>query len=173
MACLRNIDEPVSVICLIADEFLDRASLDGHCHTFLGKRSADRQMLPCFRALGNYDFTGEVKTQRLEISVPSALSQWRKFPPIVRVHADWLSPFYAEQDQSLANWHRYPDNELCWIKPQSWQKQCEQIENNEDVRRVVRQMFKDVDYLLSCHMVAYCHRLKEWDKSWSAEEHGY
>ncbi len=164
---------PEHVISVVAESFLDDATMYMSTNYFRGMSSGCARHLVSFGASGYYNFKGDVGRQRLDVAIPSGLGDWVRFPPFVRACCDWLSPIYEFQDKEYANWHRYPDGELCWIKPISWINYCRPVSVVTDVKSLVGQMFKDVGYLLNCHVVAYVYKLKQWNPSWDAETHGY
>lgn len=157
----------------IADKFLPGSTICHEPHGFRGKGKNDQPYFMSLLVAGRYDFGGDVGICNIDIVVPESSVAWRQYPPIVIAHEPWLSPVFPEQEQSYANWHRYPTGEICWITPDSWIKHCKPIVNLNGVDRLIQQIFKDVDFVLSCHMVAYCYRLRKWSRLWPSAPHGY
>lgn len=157
----------------IADRLLPGSTIRYGCHSFRGRDRDDQPNLMSLVVAGQYDFGGDVGVCNIDIVVPEPSAAWLNYPPIVIVHEPWLSPVFPEQEQSYANWHRYPSGEICWITPTSWIKHCKSIVELDGIEHVIQQMFKDIDFVLSCHMVAYCYRLRKWSHLWPSAPHGY
>ena len=110
----------------------------------------------------------------IRLSVRMHSGKWCIIAPEVQVQdVYWLSPFCAEQDQDLRNWHRDEAGRLCWIYPQEWAKSCTPMRDTNDAVRAALQMTKDVKVLLGYHIEAYRHRYLCWQKCWDFHPHGY
>ena len=157
----------------LADMFCPGVMIQGGESRFRGKTEHDHPSLYSLTVSGECDFSGDVGVCKMDVAVPSLNDAWLRYPPIVTIYVDWLSPVYPEQEQLYANWHRYPSGELCWIEPISWSQQCATIVDVKGVTHMIGQLFKDVDFLLNCHMIAFCHRIRKWSPLWSAAPHGY
>ena len=107
------------------------------------------------------------------LSIRVDWTKWCTVPPEATVlNADWLSPFFSEQDQDMRNWHRYRDGRICWIYPREWQCACAKMSSAGDAVRAACQMAKDVSVLLGYHIEAYRHRYLKWRSEWDFHPHG-
>lgn len=98
---------------------------------------------------------------------------FENLPSVRIVDSTWLSPFFAEQDQNMDNWHRYKDGRLCWIYPQTWyEKVCVPMRDARDAERAAMQLIKNVKVLLGYHLEAYRRRYLRWRKCWEYHPHG-
>jgi hypothetical protein len=163
----------LNFVCRAADKFLPGAIIQLGEHKFRGKNINDQCDFRSLVVSGQYDFMGDVGICNLDIAIPEPNGAWFNYPPIVVVRESWLSPVFSEQDPSYANWHRYPSGEICWIKPNVWIDRCKSISDLTGLDHIIGQMLKDVDFVLSCHMAAFCHRLCKWQSSWPCAPHGY
>jgi len=159
--------------CSIADKFLPGVAIQRGFHKFRGRNVVDQRDFPSLNVSGKYDFGGDVGVCKIDVLVPEPGVAWLNYPPIVVANESWLSPVFPEQEQSYTNWHRYSDGEICWIMPVAWIELCKSITDSAGVDHVIMQMLKDVDFVLSCHAVAYCHRLRKWSRLWPSAPHGY
>ena len=170
----RSIDSfSLNFACRVADKFIPGVTIQRGFYRFRGRSKEDQVDFPSMSIAGKHDFGGDVGLCKMNIIVPAHNDAWMKYPPIVIVEEPWLSPVFPEQEQGYANWHRYPDGEICWTEPVRWFDQCQSAVGLDGVEHAIQQMLKDVDFVLSCHMAAFCHRLLKWQSSWPCAPHGY
>lgn len=97
-------------------------------------------------------------------------TSWMMTPPRVMAYAPWLQPVGVNDYQSYADWHRYPNNELCWVRPDRWKKML--VKESADVERKAAFLVKNVTALLRYHLLADRFDLGEWQSSWDFDPHG-
>lgn len=97
-------------------------------------------------------------------------SDWMITPPQVIANVDWLQPRGSMDLRKCADWHRYPNCELCWTRPDWWHKRI--AEDPENVDRMSALLVKDVTVLLGYHLLADSLGLKEWQPQWPFYRHG-
>ena len=101
---------------------------------------------------------------RVKIAFQS--DSWHVHPPEVWADAAWLQPQHAKTISECADWHRYPDGRLCWIREDCWKKACEDISTATLVERAAAILAKDVTFLLRCHLTADRLDIQKWPKEW-------
>ena len=95
---------------------------------------------------------------------------WLKTPPRVVAKVDWLQPRSASDWNSCAEWHRYPNGELCWTRPDWWRTMIS--EDSENVDRMAASMVKDITVLLGYHLLADSLGITKWQRQWPFYKHG-
>ena len=100
-------------------------------------------------------------------------SKWAVNPPEIFTSVKWLCPMFPSQDQILANWHRYRNRTLCWIKYYEWREICGRMDVVERAASAAYQLVRNVQVLLLAHWVSYINRLDVWPKElWLQRPHG-
>lgn len=97
---------------------------------------------------------------------------WDVNAPEVSTSAEWLQPRNSKSYKECADWHRYVDGQLCWTRPDCWEKVCKDISDATDIERAAAILTKDVSFLLRCHLTADILGIKKWPKEWDAWPHG-
>ena len=97
-------------------------------------------------------------------------SDWLKTPPRVVAMVDWLQPRGSADWDSCSNWHRYPNGELCWTRPDCWRAMI--AEDPENIDRMAASLVKDVTVLLGYHLLADRLGISQWQPQWHYWRHG-
>lgn len=107
-----------------------------------------------------------------KVSIRFGIFDWPRKPPVVQTDVDWLQPQSGCSQADYADWHRYPDGKLCWIRPDCWAAECQDRYSAQKVERAAVILAKAVGDLLSYHYIASILHLVKWPKEWDFWPHG-
>lgn len=105
-----------------------------------------------------------------EVEISFEPSDWMIIPPRVVAKVDWLQPRGSIDLRQCSDWHRYPNGELCWTRPDWWHKMI--AGDPENIDRIAASLVKDVAVLLGYHLLADSLGLTEWQPQWPFYKHG-
>ena len=108
------------------------------------------------------------KDAKVQVSFDSI--GWLKVPPRVVAMVDWLQPRSASDWNDYAEWHRYPNGELCWTRIDRWRAMIS--EDPENIDRMAASLVKDITVLLRYHLLADSIGITKWQRQWPFYKHG-